>query len=79
MTYTDMTDEEYDRLDEKLTREVPQFGPPGSDWLAQRDQRQTGLSKRAMDWLLAKAAAEHKPFAQVIDELVREKIASAEA
>jgi hypothetical protein len=79
MTYTDMTDEEYDALDEKLTCSTPKFGPPGSDWLAQRDSRQTGLSKRAMDWLLAKADAEHKPFAQVIDELVQEKIASAEA
>jgi hypothetical protein len=36
MNYTDMTDEEYDALDEELTRTIPQFGPEGSGWLSQR-------------------------------------------
>jgi hypothetical protein len=38
MPYTDLTDEEYDALDEELSRTVPAFGPPGSDWLVQRGQ-----------------------------------------
>jgi hypothetical protein len=38
MPYTDLTDEEYDALDEALTRTVPRFGPPGSDWLTRRVQ-----------------------------------------
>jgi hypothetical protein len=37
MTYTDMTDEEYDALDEEMTRNPPTFGPPGSGWLTQRE------------------------------------------
>ena len=35
----DMTDEEYDALDEELTRVIPKLGPAGSDWLTQRELR----------------------------------------
>jgi hypothetical protein len=35
--YTDLTDEEYDALDEELSHTIPKFGPPGSDWLVQRE------------------------------------------
>ena len=42
MPYTDLTDEEYDALDEELSHTVPKFGPPGSDWLVQRELRQLG-------------------------------------
>ncbi|GHV75427.1 hypothetical protein AGMMS49942_02480 [Spirochaetia bacterium] len=75
MNYTDMTDEEYDALDEELTRTIPKFGPEGSDWLAQRELRQLGLTKCSMDYLLTKAAANRKSPAKIIDELVLEKIA----
>ena len=77
MNYTDMTDEEYDALDEELTRTVPKLGPNGSGWLAQRELRQLGLTKCSMDYLLTKAMANHKSPAQIIDELVLEKIAVA--
>jgi hypothetical protein len=77
MTYTDMTDEEYDALDEELSRTVPRFGPPGSDWLIQRELRQLGLTKFSMDYLLTKAATTHKSPAQIIDELVLERVAAA--
>jgi hypothetical protein len=76
MTYTDLTDEEYDALDEEMTRSVPTFGPAGSDWLAQRELRQLGLSKCSMDYLLTKASANHKSPALIIDEMVLEKIAA---
>jgi hypothetical protein len=72
-----MTDEEYDALDEELTRNPPKFGPPGSGWLDQRELRQLGLSKLSTDYLLTKAAAEHKSPAQIVDEMVLERVAAA--
>jgi hypothetical protein len=81
MAYTDLTDEEYDALDEEMTRSVPTFGPAGSGepmvrWLAQRELRQLGLSKCSQDYLLTKASANHKSPARIIDEMVLEKISA---
>jgi len=77
MNYTDMTDEEYDALDEELTRTVPKLGPNGSGWLSQRELRLMGMSNMTVNYLFTKAAADHKTPAQIIDELVGEKIAAA--
>jgi hypothetical protein len=74
MTYTDMTDEEYDALDEELTRTVPKFGPPGSGWLEQRELRQIGLTKLSTNYIMAQSSAKGRSPAQIIDELVHEKI-----
>jgi len=40
--YTDMTDEEYDALDEELTRNPPRIISNGSDWLSLREIRISG-------------------------------------
>jgi hypothetical protein len=79
MTYTDLTDKEYDALDEEMTRSIPTFGPAGSDWLAQRELRQLGLTKCSLDYILTKAMANHKNPAQIIDDLVLEKISTQTA
>jgi hypothetical protein len=77
MEYTDMTDEEYDALDEELTRIVPKLGPNGTGWLEQRELRLLGLSSMTVNYLFTKAAADNKTPAQIIDELVQERIAAA--
>jgi hypothetical protein len=77
MTYTDLTYEEYDVLDEELSHTVPRFGPAGSDWLIQRELRQLGLAKLSTDYLLTRAAATHKTPVQIIDEMVLERVAAA--
>ena len=74
MNYTDMTDEEYDTLDEELTRTVPQLGPNGSGWLSQRELRISGLSTMAVNYLMTKAMADNKSPVQIIEELVLEKV-----
>jgi hypothetical protein len=79
MTYTDMTDEEYDALDEEQTRIIPKFGPPGSGWLEQREARLFGLDDITRTWLTVKAKADNKNPAQIINEIVHEKIAVASA
>ncbi|MCL2762774.1 MAG: hypothetical protein FWD36_06165 [Treponema sp.] len=62
---------------EKLT-----FGPNGSpymarDWLSQREMRAWGLENQAVNYIIKKAIDEHKPPAQIINELVGEKLAVA--
>jgi len=71
-----MTDEEYDALDEELTRTIPKLGPNGSGWLSQRELRLMGMSNMTVNYLFTKAMADHKTPAQIIDELVGEKIAA---
>jgi hypothetical protein len=77
MEYTDMTDEEDDALDEEMTRTVPKMGPNGTGWLAQRELRLMGMSNTTANYIFTKAAADHKTPAQIIDDLVAEKIAAA--
>ncbi|MCL1993228.1 MAG: hypothetical protein FWG66_09805 [Spirochaetes bacterium] len=77
MRYADMTDEEYDALDEELTRNIPKLGPNGSDWFAQREMRLLGLSAMTIDYLLTKAASDKKSPAQIIEEIVQEKVIAA--
>jgi len=55
---------------EKLT-----FGPNGSDWLSQREMRAWGLENQTVNYIIKKAIDEHKPPAQIINELVVEKLA----
>ena len=77
MNYTDMTDEEYDTLDEELTRNPPKIISNGNDWLSQREIRISGLSAMAVNYLLTKAKANQKSPIQIIEELVREKVIAA--
>ena len=62
MEYQDMTDEEYDALDEEMTRTVPRLGPNGSGWLAQREMYQLGYSNITVNYLLTKAKASIKAY-----------------
>jgi len=75
--YNDMTDEEYDALDEELTRSPPRIISNGSDWLSQRELRISGLKNMTVQYLLTKAKADNKSPVQIIDELVSEKVAAA--
>jgi len=77
MEYKDLTDEEYDALDEEMTRTVPKLGPNGTGWLEQRELRLMGLSNTSVNYLFTKAEADHKTPAQIIDELVQERVAAA--
>ena len=75
--YNDMTDEEYDALDEELTRNPPRIVSNGSDWLSQREIRISGLKNMTVQYLLTKSKADNKSPVQIIDELVNEKVAAA--
>jgi len=75
--YTDMTDEEYDALDEELTRTIPKLGPNGTGFLSRREMRFFGLNNMTVNYLLTKAMVDHKTPAQLINELVGKEIAAA--
>ena len=75
--YTDMTDKEYDALNEELTSTVPTLGPNGTGFLSQREMRLLGLTNLTVNYVMAKATADRKSFAQVIDDLVRKDMATA--
>ena len=77
MKYTDMTDEEYDILDEELTRTVPRLGPNGTGYLSQREMYHLGFSNMTVNYLLTKAKAVNKSPVQLIDELVGKEIAAS--
>ena len=77
MKYTDMTDEEYDALDEELTRTVPKLGPNGTGFLSQREMYHLGFSNITVNYLMTKAKAMNKSPVQLIDELVGKEIAAS--
>ncbi len=73
----DLTEEEYDALDEYWTKNTPKIGPNGTGFVSRREARLFGLDDLSADYLLTKAIADHKTPAQIINEMVREKLAAA--
>jgi hypothetical protein len=72
----EMTDEEADYWDDYFTKNPPALGPNGSGRLSQRDARLLGMNDMAVNYLKTKAAATHTSVGQVINELVRGKVAA---
>jgi hypothetical protein len=82
---TDLTNAEYDALDEKWTKNPPKPGPNGTGFFLQckavfdaQSARSITVDSFTADYLLTMAIAAHKTPAEIIGELVREK-AAAEA
>ena len=76
--FRDLTDEEYDRLDEKWTKTTPKVGPNGSGYFSQRKSaaRTITIDGFSADYLMVKAMNTHKTPAEIISEMVREKAAA---
>ncbi|MCL2411585.1 MAG: hypothetical protein FWC97_08085 [Treponema sp.] len=80
----DLTDEEYDALDEKWTKNPPKPGPNGTGFFAQRKKILEAQSAHSItvdsftaNYLLTKADADHKTPADIISEMVQERLAVA--
>jgi hypothetical protein len=69
----DLTEEEYDALDEYWTKITPKVGPNGTGFVSRREARIFGLDDLSADYLLTKAIADHKTPAEIIGEMVRER------
>jgi hypothetical protein len=74
-----MTDEEADALDEYYTKNPPTPGPNGTGFFSQRRKAAHSITidDLSADWLLTKAIADHKTPADIICEMVRERIAAS--
>jgi len=80
----DLTEEEYDDLDEKWTKNPPKPGPNGTGFFAQRKAALAAQAARSItvdsftaDYLLTKAIADHKTPAEIIGEMVQERISAS--
>jgi hypothetical protein len=81
----DLTEEEYDALDEKWTKTTPKVGPNGTGFFARRKAEAAAQSARSItvdsftaDYLLTRAIASHKTPADIIGEMVQREIAAAQ-
>jgi len=72
-----LTEKEYDALDELWTKTTPKTKANGTGFLSRRAIEQIGLDELSIDYLLTRAEATKKSPVQIIDELVREKIAAS--
>ena len=72
-----MTEEEAIAFSDDFINNKFTLGPNGSGWLSQREMRILGLQNRTVNYILKKAIADHKPPAQIIDELVGKEITAS--
>jgi hypothetical protein len=72
----DMTDEEYDALDERWTKTTPKvnFSRPGV--FARQRALLEVLDKVSASYIITRAEATNQTPAQIISKIVREKIAA---
>jgi hypothetical protein len=75
----DLTDEEYARLDEKWTKTTPKVGPNGSGYFSQRKaaSRTVTIDDFSANYLMIKAMDTHQTPAEIISEMIHERIAAA--
>jgi hypothetical protein len=76
-----MTEEEAFALDKKWTETTPKVGPNGSGFIAKRKAAQNiahliAIDGLSYDYLLTKAIAGRKTPAEVINDMIQERIAA---
>jgi hypothetical protein len=72
-----MTGQEAWELDDLLTHTDPELGANGIGFLSRREALLMGLDNLSVNYLMTKAQADHKTPAQIIGEMVRERIAAS--
>jgi len=73
----DMTEEEANALDEELTRTIPKVDFTKPDVFIRQRELLNVLDPTAADYIMTRALASHQTPAQIISDLVREKIAAS--
>jgi hypothetical protein len=79
MKMKDLTDEEYAKLSEKWTKTTPKIGPNGSGYFSQckAAAHTVTIDDFSADYLMVKAMNTHKTPAEIINEMIRERLAAA--
>jgi hypothetical protein len=70
-----MTEEEADALDEELTRTIPKVDFSKPDIFIRQRELLNVLNPTAADYIMTRALATHQTPAQIIGDLVKEKLA----
>ena len=70
----DMTDEEYDALDERLTSTVPTLGPNGTGFFSSRGFQIIGIDENTAKILNAKAIAARQTPSEIVAAMLREEL-----
>jgi hypothetical protein len=72
-----MTEQEAWELEDLVSRTDPELGPNGTGFLSLREARLMGLDDFSINYLLTKARTANKSPAQIIGDLIREKVAAS--
>ncbi|GHV12065.1 hypothetical protein AGMMS49938_03900 [Fibrobacterales bacterium] len=73
----DSNEENYDALDELLTKTTPKVGSNGTGFISKRNARLFGLDNLSIDYLFTKSSVLRKSPAEIIGSMVREKMTVA--
>ena len=69
-----MTEQEARELADQVTRTDPEIGPNGTGYLSMLEARHMGLDNVSINYLLTKANEANTTPAQIIGEMIRERI-----
>ena len=72
-----MTDEEADALDEYYTKNPPRVDPRKNGGFAKKSFKLVAIDDFCADYLMTKALSDHKTPDQIINEILRERIATS--
>ena len=72
----EFNEQEAIELDDLLTHTDPKLSPNGIGFLSRREARIMGLDNLSINYLMTKAAADHKTPAEIISEMIRERISN---
>jgi hypothetical protein len=70
----DMTDEEYDALDERLTKTVPTFGHTGTGFFSRKGSQVVFLDEATAKILTAKAIAARQTPSEIIASMLQKEL-----
>ena len=74
----DMTKEEYEALDERLTKSVPTLGPNGTGFFSRKGFQVVGLDESTAKLLNARAIASRQTPSEVITYLLHKELTAAQ-
>ena len=75
----DMTDEEYEALDNRLTSTVPELGPNGTGFFSRKGFQVVGLDETSARILNARAIALRQTPAEIIASMLRKELSAVSA
>jgi hypothetical protein len=73
----DLTDEEYDALDEYYTKNPPNVDPLKNKFLGDKSPRTVIVDDFSVRWLMVKAIETQKSTIEIIREMIQKEIAAS--